>query len=150
MTITSDVEDERWSALPDHAEVAIACVAAALAGDRRSVHVLFSNDSHAQQLNRTYRGKDKPTNVLSFPSPAMPLPPGEAQHLGDIVLAFETITREAAEQKKLLLHHVSHLIVHGTLHLLGYDHETDSEAQAMEARERGILAGLGIPDPYLT
>jgi probable rRNA maturation factor len=150
MTVSAEIEDPRWTALEDAERVAQSCVAAALGQDPRSVHVLFTSDAAVRSLNRSFRGKDKPTNVLSFPSPAMPLPPGEVAHLGDIALAFETVASEAREQGKPLLNHASHLIVHGTLHLLGCDHETDTEAEAMEARERTILAGLGIPDPYLT
>jgi probable rRNA maturation factor len=150
MTVTSEVEDPRWDALPDAEKVAARCVAAALGDDERSVNVLFTNDAEMRLLNRDFRGKDAATNVLSFPAAAMTTPDGSAVHLGDIALALETIEREAKEQEKPLLHHVSHLIVHGTLHLLGYDHDSDEAANAMEQRERGILAALGIPDPYLT
>src|SRR5690606_15140401 len=110
--------------------------------------LLFTDDAHIRTLNRDWRGKDKPTNVLSFPAfemaPGDPLP----AMLGDIVLAFETISSEAALEGKPFDHHLTHLIVHGMLHLLGYDHETDEEAEEMEALERRILAGLAIPDPY--
>ncbi len=100
-------------------------------------------------LNAGWRGKDKPTNVLSFPAspaaaPGAALPP----MLGDIVLAAETVFGEAALDGKPVEHHLSHLIVHGLLHLLGYDHETDGQAEAMEAVERRALARLAIPDPY--
>ncbi len=110
--------------------------------------VVFSDDAHIQTLNAGWRGKDKPTNVLSFPAfpPAKggPLPP----MLGDIVLAAETVAREAALEDKPLENHITHLVVHGLLHLLGYDHETDAEAEEMEAIERAALARLAIPDPY--
>ncbi|TIX40762.1 MAG: rRNA maturation RNase YbeY, partial [Mesorhizobium sp.] len=99
-------------------------------------------------LNVGWRGKDKPTNVLSFPAFPFarggPLPP----MLGDIVLAAETVVREAALEHKPLENHISHLVIHGLLHLLGYDHETDAEAELMEATERAALARLAIPDPY--
>jgi len=112
------------------------------------VSLVFSDDAHVQGLNAGWRGKDKPTNVLSFPAfsvkPDDPLPP----MLGDIVLAFETISREAALEEKPFEHHLTHLIVHGLLHLLGYDHETEGEAEIMEAAERRALARLAIPDPY--
>ena len=110
--------------------------------------LLFTDDAHIQVLNRDWRGKDKPTNVLSFPAfevaPGDPLPP----MLGDIVLAFETVSAEAALEDKSFDHHVNHLVVHGFLHLLGYDHEADEEAEAMEDLERRALARLAIPDPY--
>lgn len=103
-----------------------------------------------RELNRTYRGKDYATNVLSFPAE---LPEGlpedvELPLLGDLVICAEVVAREAAEQGKRPADHWAHLTVHGTLHLLGWDHEADDEAEAMEAREREILAGLGIADPY--
>ncbi|MEQ8451666.1 MAG: rRNA maturation RNase YbeY [Nitratireductor sp.] len=110
--------------------------------------VTFSDDESMRALNRQWRGKDKPTNVLSFP--AFPdqsldrIPP----MLGDIVLAFETVRREAGLEEKPFDHHLSHLLVHGLLHLLGYDHETDDDAAHMEATERRVLARLGIADPY--
>lgn len=110
--------------------------------------ILFTDDAAIRQLNAQWRGKDKPTNVLSFPAfatgPGDPLPP----ILGDIVLAAGTVAREAALEGKPLAHHMSHLIVHGLLHLVGYDHETDAEAEAMEGIERRVLARLAIPDPY--
>lgn len=110
--------------------------------------VVFSDDAHIRTLNADWRGKDKPTNVLSFPAfpfaKGGPLPP----MLGDIVLAAETVAREAALEDKPLENHITHLVVHGLLHLLGYDHETDAEAEEMEAIERTALARLAIPDPY--
>lgn len=110
--------------------------------------ILFTDDAHIRGLNAQWREKDKPTNVLSFPAFAPnrdgPLPP----MLGDIVLAAETVRREAAEEEKPLDHHISHLVVHGLLHLIGYDHEVDDQAEGMEALERRILARLAIPDPY--
>ena len=110
--------------------------------------LVFSDDATVKSLNAQWRGKDAPTNVLSFP--AFPLKPGDRLPplLGDVILAFETVAREAAEEAKPLDHHVSHLILHGMLHLLGYDHETDGEAEEMEALERKILAKLAIQDPY--
>ena len=102
----------------------------------------FINDAEIQTLNCDYRGKDTPTNVLSFPDN------GPAPLLGDIVLAFETIQREAAEKSVSLHHHLSHLIIHGFLHLQGYDHETEAEAIQMEALEIKALAALNIDNPY--
>jgi probable rRNA maturation factor len=110
--------------------------------------LVFTDDEHIQELNAAWRQKDKPTNVLSFPllaiEPGMPLPP----MLGDIVLAFETVESEARAEGKPFDHHLAHLIVHGFLHLLGYDHEEEGKAERMEETERRILAELAIPDPY--
>jgi len=110
--------------------------------------LVFTDDAQIQQLNKKWRGQDKPTNVLSFP--AFALKPGEVPKpmLGDIVLAFETLVREAAQEKKDFNHHLSHLLVHGLLHLLGYDHETQEEADMMEGYEVAILRQLAIADPY--
>ena len=112
------------------------------------VSLLFADDQTIRGINAEWRGKDKPTNVLSFP--AYPLRPGMAPKplLGDIALAFETVVREAEIEAKPFAHHLSHLLAHGLLHLFGYDHETDAEAEAMEQLERQILARLAIPDPY--
>jgi probable rRNA maturation factor len=111
------------------------------------VTVLLADDPTLRDLNRRFRGKDKPTNVLSFPSgaPAALAP----RPLGDIAMALETTTREAIEAGKPVEDHLSHLVVHGFLHLLGYDHEDGADAEAMERAERAILARLGLPDPYL-
>jgi probable rRNA maturation factor len=108
------------------------------------------DDAEQRQLNRDWRGVDAPTNVLAFPAwePGAEIPPGAPLLLGDVVLAFETVAREADEQGKPLSDHLSHLIVHGVLHLLGYDHATEAEAVAMESLETSILASLGVPDPY--
>ncbi|MDO9306589.1 MAG: rRNA maturation RNase YbeY [Mesorhizobium sp.] len=110
--------------------------------------VVFSDDAHIRRLNAGWRGKDKPTNVLSFP--AFAVEPGGAipPMLGDIVLAAETVAREAALEGKPLDHHITHLVIHGFLHLLGHDHKDEAEAGRMEALERAALARLAIPDPY--
>lgn len=110
------------------------------------VCVLLTDDAAVQKLNAQFRGKDKPTNVLSFPAPEIPGDP--APQLGDLALAGETCRREALEEGKTVQDHLSHLIVHGVLHLCGYDHETPEEAEEMEDFEREILRGLGISDPY--
>jgi probable rRNA maturation factor len=121
---------------------------------RAEIGVLLADDVAVRALNAAHRGQDRPTNVLSFPtlaSPASVLPREAGDHpllLGDIVLAAETIRAEAKAQGKPLPDHVRHLVVHGTLHLLGHDHEDDAQAVAMEELERSILAGLGVPDPY--
>ena len=104
--------------------------------------ITLADDETVRVLNRDHRGQDKPTNVLSYPS-------GERDFLGDMVLARQTVWREAREQRKSAADHFTHLVVHGTLHLLGYDHETgEADAERMEALERRILAKLGIADPY--
>ena len=117
--------------------------ARAAVGRRESALVVaLADDKTVRKLNARHRGSNKPTNVLSYPSDARGL-------LGDIVLARETVWREARAQGKRPADHVSHLVVHGVLHLLGYDHETgDADAERMEGRERRILKGLGIADPY--
>lgn len=109
-----------------------------------AVAVALSNDSAVAALNGQYRGKPKPTNVLSFPAG----PGAEAGFLGDIVLAQETVVREADEQATAVADHLTHLVVHGVLHLIGYDHETRDEAERMESLEVTILKGLGIANPY--
>jgi probable rRNA maturation factor len=121
---------------------------------RAEVGVLLADDATVRRLNAEHRGHDRATNVLSFPTfehiledaPGH-LPPGPVP-LGDIALAFETVRAEAAAERKPLRDHVSHLLVHGCLHLLGYDHQTDDGAARMEELERAILEQLGIPDPY--
>lgn len=114
--------------------------------------IRLSDDATVQGLNRDYRGKDTPTNVLSFATldDDAPLAPGAPVLLGDIIIALETITREARDQNKTFSDHFRHLVVHGMLHLLGFDHETDAEAEDMEALEKRILSDLGIDDPYET
>ena len=112
--------------------------------------ISLADDAVQQRLNRDWRGVDQPTNVLAFPAwnPDTPIPPGAPVLLGDVVLAFETAARESDEQGKPLSDHLSHLVVHGVLHLLGYDHATEAEAVAMESLEASILASLGVPNPY--
>lgn len=147
------VQSEQWSALTGAERLAERAVAAAVS--RADVPVLegaelsiaLSDDAAVRQLNARWRGLDKPTNVLSFPA-AEPDELADAPHIGDIVLAFETVEREARDDGKTLADHTAHLIVHGVLHLLGFDHETDADAEAMEALEIAALADLGIADPY--
>lgn len=116
------------------------------------ISVLFTNDSYIRDLNKTYRGKDKPTNVLSFSGYCKDLlhvlPKTESIPLGDIIFALETIRHEAINQNKSFENHLNHLFVHGLLHLLGYDHETEAEATIMEQLEIDILSALLIPNPY--
>jgi probable rRNA maturation factor len=143
-----------WDFVPDP-EVAVAAAARALAthegldlGATEAVLAL-SSDADVALLNGTYRGQAKPTNVLSFPA-RVPTPKGAPRFLGDVILAAETVATEARDLGIPPTHHLQHLTVHGLLHLLGYDHETDDEASHMEALETAILARLGIADPYAT
>ena len=114
------------------------------------IAVMLTDDAGIRTLNSNWRGIDKPTNVLSFPAlQASPGGPDDAPRmLGDIAIAFETTRKEADDEQKPFDHHLSHLAVHGFLHLIGYDHEKDADAEAMERLEQEILAQLGIPDPY--
>ena len=145
--IDIEIEDEAWvAAAPQAQDLVQAAAAAALRQaefDGDAVTILLTDDDSVRDLNARFRGKDYATNVLSFPAPQNP-----EGHLGDIALAFGVCAREAAEQGKPVAAHYAHLTVHGVLHLLGWDHEDDKEAEAMEQLEREILADLGIADPY--
>jgi probable rRNA maturation factor len=145
-----------WSAIPLRA-AAVAEAAAALGRHSRceaacdaEACVVLADDALLRSLNRDHRGKDAPTNVLSFPFQPPPGSDGsgEPPHLGDVVLAAETVLSEAAEQGIAPVHHLQHLVVHGLLHLLGFDHDTDASADDMERLEAEILATLGIANPY--
>lgn len=143
-----------WAALARAAAEAAARVAPELAHPRLSASMLFTSDEHVHALNAEWRGKDKPTNVLSFPmlerSDLLDLAQeGPPEMLGDIALAYETCAREAEEKGISVEHHAAHLIVHGLLHLAGYDHEiSEADAEAMEALETKALARMGVADPY--
>ena len=140
--IEFQVEEAAWfDRLPD-IERLLEDAAAAVEADG-AADILLTTDEAVRRLNARFLGKDKPTNVLSFPAP--PNPFGQ---LGDVALALGVCEREAREQGKPLADHVRHLLVHGLLHLLGYDHQVDAEAEAMESLERSVLARLGVPDPY--
>ena len=142
--IEVEIEDAAWTtALPDAAAVTERAATAALGAVAGDVVVLLTDDATVRDLNARFRDKDRPTNVLSFPAAASAAP-----HLGDLVLAFGVCAAEAQAQGKTLADHLSHLTVHGVLHLLGRDHEADGEAEEMEAEERSILASLGVADPY--
>lgn len=147
------VESAEWEQLGDLEALALRAVNAAYevtGGPPEapvSVSLLFADDGAIRTLNANWRDKDKPTNVLSFPANHPPGMPGP-ELLGDIILAHETCAREAREEDKSLLDHTTHLIVHGALHLLGYDHIEEDEAEEMEALEIEALATLGIADPY--
>jgi probable rRNA maturation factor len=145
------VEAGGWAALDGPSQLARAAIHAAVAESglvlaaNAEVSVLFCDDAFIRELNRKWRGHDRPTNVLSFPAGGDPV---AARVLGDIVIAFETAAREAREEGKSLRDHVTHLLVHGFLHLIGHDHEEAAAAETMEALERAILGRLGIDDPY--
>lgn len=146
--------DTDWADLAEAAVEAVCAVAPELANPRLTASVLFTGDAEVHQLNREWRAKDKPTNVLSFPMieravlRALPAA-GAPEMLGDLALACETCTREAADKGRPLSAHAAHLLVHGLLHLAGHDHErSPAEAEAMEALEIKALAKMGIADPY--
>jgi probable rRNA maturation factor len=147
---------DSWQTEPDaeaviHRAIAAAAEIADADIGEAELAVMLTDDGGIRTLNNNWRGIDKPTNVLSFPAlqPTGPSGPDDAPRmLGDIAIAYDTTRREADEEQKPFDHHLSHLAVHGFLHLIGYDHEKDDDAEAMEALEREILAQLGIPDPY--
>jgi len=164
LDVDCDIVAGEWDARQDWAALADRAVAATIVGAGHGdvmegdavleVSVRLSDDAEVQRLNRDYRGKDKPTNVLSFPMHA----PDDVAHIirmpdmdvliGDLALASETVAAEAQQKRVSIADHATHLIVHGTLHLLGHDHADDASAEAMEELETQILAGLGIADPY--
>jgi probable rRNA maturation factor len=147
---------DNWQAEPDAEAVihrAITAAAEMVDADfgEAELAVMLTDDTGIRTLNLNWRGIDKPTNVLSFPAlqPSVAGAPSDAPRmLGDIAIAYETTRREADDEQRPFDHHLSHLAVHGFLHLIGYDHEKDDDAAAMETLEAEILAQLGIPDPY--
>lgn len=167
-TIEADyrIADERWfKILPDLQALSDHALAHAITHLKKhteatktrptsEISVLFTDDAELKTLNARWRAKDKPTDVLSFPATQMPIPDQESQnspqYLGDIALGYETCINDAQKLSRAPAQHISHLIIHGFLHLLGYDHEEPSEADQMEALEIEILAGLGWPNPYQT
>jgi len=150
------LEDARWRAVDDVAARARRAALAALkrqaSGLRAAeLSLVLAGDRRLRDLNRAWRGIDKPTNVLAFPADdavSDGAAGGPPRQLGDVILAYETVTAEARAQGKPVDAHLSHLVVHGVLHLLGFDHQSAAEAADMEAVEIAILAGLGLPDPY--
>jgi probable rRNA maturation factor len=153
LSVTIFDEAGDWSHFASREE-AIRAAAAALAANPRcegaqgaEACVVLADDALLKSLNRTYRGKDAPTNVLSFPFEGAPGAVRPRQ-LGDVVLAVETVRNQAREQDIPPVHHLQHLVVHGLLHLLGFDHDTEARAEVMERLEVHILAALGVPDPY--
>lgn len=155
VTHLSGAWDDRIPGAETIVRRAAAAALSALSMDARpagpvELSLVLADDAEVQALNRDYRGKDKPTNVLSFAAMDAdgPAIPGEPTPLGDVVLALDTVCAEAGAQRKAPADHLTHLTVHGVLHLLGHDHEADAEAAEMEALEVRILAGLGVADPY--
>lgn len=160
MTVDCMVEDKRWGDIVPLAELATDAVLEGLGLEPSifEISLLACNDARIAVLNEDFRGKPRPTNVLSWPSDEraaaidgeMPAPPrpGPDNELGDIAIAYDTCAREAAEAGKSMRDHTIHLLVHGTLHLLGFDHERDHDATLMEGLETEILGKLGLSDPY--
>jgi probable rRNA maturation factor len=151
------IEAQAWRTLPEAEAIVRRAIAFAASGvelPRKGragwgLCILLSDDERIARLNGQWRGQDKPTNVLSFPAPRLyGAGPNEKTPLGDIAIAYETLAREAKENGTTVSCHLSHLVVHGFLHLLGYDHHMDDEAERMERLERDILARMGVDDPY--
>ena len=146
------VDADCWAGEPDAEAIVQRAIASAAAKTGVStsggeVAIMLTDDAAIRTLNRDWRALDKPTNVLSFPAAEQGGGDGPRM-LGDIAIAYETVRREASDEGKTFANHLSHLAIHGFLHLIGHDHENDDEAEAMESLERDILAALGIPDPY--
>lgn len=142
------VESDLWAGHPEAENTVRNAIEAVAAFENRpgEVAVMLTDDATIRQLNAQWRGMDKPTNVLSFPAGQMAA--GQDGHLGDIAIACETVAREAAAENKTFSDHLAHLAIHGYLHLIGFDHETDAEACVMEDLETRILSSLAIADPY--
>jgi probable rRNA maturation factor len=140
-----EIEAPAWAEVLPRAEALARRAALAALGpaDADGVVVLLTDDEAVRDLNTRFRGKAASTNVLAFPAPA-----NSHHHLGDLALAFGVCDREARAQGKPLADHLSHLVIHGVLHLLGYDHQDEAQARMMESLESRLLAGLGVPDPY--
>ncbi len=150
MTPTILTHDPRWKGLAPTVKRAAEAVLAKQRIQNSVLTILLTNDAEIKALNRDFCGKNKPTNVLSFPDGGEEVGVGgkSVKNLGDVVLAYETITREAAAQGKTMKAHLAHLTIHGVLHLLGHDHEVEKEAKRMESLEIKLLATMGIANPY--
>lgn len=149
--IEIQIRSPLWNAQPLASQTirdAIDAAADALSIEGGEVSIVLTGDSEIAKLNRDWRGIDKPTNVLSFPASRYKAGQGE-KLLGDIVIAYETVEGESRDESRVFLHHLAHLAVHGFLHLTGYDHETDTQAEAMEGLESKIMMRLNMPDPYV-
>ena len=154
-----DIDDKRWRQIPKLREELERVTKITLASLPKNITfptsftLLLTNDARLRRLNRDFRGQDKPTNVLSFPQfEASELTKnGKGKGpiaLGDIALAYQYVVGEAQKDNKILINHVSHLLIHGLLHLFGYDHMSEAEALSMERLEKRVMAKLGLPDPY--
>jgi probable rRNA maturation factor len=143
MNIIIRKDEKRWGALASELR---SLRLSRLFPVKGTVTVFLADDAFLQNLNTTYRQKNAPTNVLSFPNTG---PFSDPSVLGDVALAYETVLAEAHDQNKPMINHCAHLVIHGILHVLGYDHETDDDAAIMEAKEKDVLKILGIPDPYV-
>jgi probable rRNA maturation factor len=151
LQIDIQVQSSLWEAQPLARQTvrdAVIAAASALSTAGGEVSIVLTDDSAIHALNRDWRGIDKPTNVLSFPAAGQKA--GEdARLLGDIIIAYETLERECTDENRIFLHQLAHLAVHGFLHLIGYDHQTDRQAEEMEGLESKIMTRLNMPDPYL-
>jgi probable rRNA maturation factor len=148
--IDVQIQSSLWDARPEAEKTvrnSVLAAAGALSTAGGEVSIVLTDDSAIRSLNRDWRGIDKPTNVLSFPAKG-PATGESTRLLGDIVIAFETLERECVDENRDFLHHLAHLAVHGFLHLNGYDHETNAQAEEMEGLESRIMARLNMPDPY--
>ncbi|ARQ02851.1 rRNA maturation RNase YbeY [Pseudorhodoplanes sinuspersici] len=147
-TIDVVIEADAWAAYGDAEDIVRKAIEAAAAFENKpgEVAVMLTDDATIQQLNAQWRGMEKPTNVLAFP--ASDVSAAQDHHLGDIAIACETVAREAEAENKAFSDHLAHLAIHGYLHLIGFDHETDDEACRMESLETRILSSLAIADPY--
>ncbi len=150
--IDVQMQSPLWKAQPLAEQIvreAVIAAASALSTADGEVSIVLTDDSTIATLNREWRGIDKPTNVLSFPASAHKTGDG-AHFLGDIVIAYETLVRECDDEDREFFHHLAHLTVHGFLHLIGYDHQTDTQADEMEGLETKIMTRMNMPDPYLS
>jgi probable rRNA maturation factor len=157
LDVDIDIRCVQWlEEMPDVAGVCLSAANAAVAHgvapqrgrSAGEISIVLADDDFVRALNRSWRDQDTPTNVLAFPASGDEMPDNGVHLFGDVIVAFQTSLREAEEQHKRLDHHLTHLIVHGVLHLLGYDHLADDDAEQMEGLETEILSGMGIDDPY--
>ena len=151
-SVDIQVQSPLWQAEPAAEQTvreAVAAAAAALSTAAGEVGILLTDDKAIRALNKQWRGIDKPTNVLSFPAAVTMASIGAEKFFGDIALAYETLKRECDDEDRVFLHHLAHLTVHGFLHLIGYDHQVDAEAEEMEGIESKIMADMQLPDPHL-